>query len=48
MFSYILFIILCIICLGGFEKPGMIKNLKGNSERNEVTIIIVVVHGIWY
>jgi hypothetical protein len=34
-----------IICVGGFEKPGMIKNLKGNSERNEV---IIVVHGIWY
>ena len=22
--------------IGGFEKPGMIKNIKGNSERNEV------------
>ena len=38
---------------GGFDKPGMIKNLKGNSQRNEVQMIwywssVFVVLSFWY
>ena len=27
--------------IGGFDRPGTIKNIKGNSERNEVSIMII-------